>query len=208
MNRQHRHKKRHRTTKEGDDTRAVFAPIRLHPAEHKTSDTQNGRKESYPNENTSMKSAPMWIQAACAIAVVIITSVYTYYARQQVKETQRAIIQTEELANRAERPFVLVKDVSETPNVPLTPSRVAFSRIVPVNYGKSPAVKERLNGKVFVGPDAVSNMERYFTALPERLTGPVGVFPPGGQDTIDRLPAKAGRFRARLKVANRAACDG
>lgn len=40
---------------------------------------------------------PIWIQAASAIFIVIVTAFYTYYARQQVIETRKAV----EIANKS-----------------------------------------------------------------------------------------------------------
>ena len=142
--------------------------------------------EQYGDAGNRQEHWPQRVQAVCAFVLVLITGFYAYYARQQVKETQRAIIQTENLAARADRPFVLVKEVSATPNEPIVPGKRATVRIVSVNYGQSPSVQQRLNAKIFVGSGAVSSMERYFTTLPERLTGPVGVFPTGEQATPTR----------------------
>jgi hypothetical protein len=53
--------------------------------------------------------------------------------------------------------------------------RVCYS-----NYGRSPAIKVIGNARLFHGPNALNNADRYFRDLPGRLLGPSTVLPPGG----------------------------
>lgn len=120
------------------------------------------------------RHAPTWIEAACAVALVVITGLYTHYARQQVQTAQNTLAeiikQSPEITKSAdaaksaadiaaasltisERPWVSLADIEITS--PLTFDNrggLIEIRYVLKNTGKSPAIASRWRAKLVVLP--------------------------------------------------------
>ena len=103
---------------------------------------QQGRKNSpitNRNENGTddkqRKNWLGWIQAISTIAIVFITAFYTYYARQQVKETGRAIALTDASIKLDQRAWIGVTSVSGKPEV----GKQLTITVTFKNTGKTPA---------------------------------------------------------------------
>lgn len=139
--------------------------------------TGRNKSNSTVRDDIGKPNITSWIEAACAVALVIITWTYTHYAAQQVVETRRAITQASELFTRDQRPIVWPdnwKAMSEIPGLPKVALMANVGQIVFWNYafsnfGKSPALKVVGKVLVFVGPTALKQADAFFAGLPSRL---------------------------------------
>ncbi|MBA3913775.1 MAG: hypothetical protein H0X25_07945 [Acidobacteriales bacterium] len=74
------------------------------PTDNPSSNEASNNHDSTEQGRSKLSKAPVWIEALCAIALVIITGLYTHYARRQVQaanKTLREIVASRELDHRA-----------------------------------------------------------------------------------------------------------
>lgn len=56
-----------------------------------TGDEKTNSENRRRNRHCKLKKAPIWIEAACALALVFITGTYTYYAGQQLRTMKNTL---------------------------------------------------------------------------------------------------------------------
>ena len=102
---------------------------------------QGGKNSPITNRNENgaddrqRKNWLGWIQAISTVAIVFIIAFYTYYARQQVKETGRAIARTDASIKLDQRAWIGVTSVSGKPEV----GKQLAITVTFQNTGKTPA---------------------------------------------------------------------
>jgi hypothetical protein len=116
-----------------------------------------------------------------AIAIVIITAFYTYYARQQVIETRNAIAEQRTEFIRGDRPYMWVQ-IKYGPGY--VGNRVRLD-VALVNLGKSPAINVawRHHISVFTDNSIPPNkrIDYAFAAIPEPMSSFSSFIPATGQ---------------------------
>lgn len=143
------------------------------------------------------KARPVdWIQAGAALALVVITAKYTYYARNQVIETRKAITGSAKQFVTSERPYVGLEGGSPRTEgsdpIRLEVHETVQWRVTYTNYGKSPALHVSFTEptKVFSGETAAAEADRYFQNLPQQGTSTETLWP-NDRNTLHATPAES-----------------
>jgi len=126
-----------------------------------------------------------YAEAICALALVVITGTYTYYAKQQAGAAIAATTNATETLNTVkkqfdtdQRPYVIVAKI-EFHSLPNDPT--VYADVKPLNYGKSPAIHVLTTGEVFEGQNTMAAVDSFFSGLPEKPSEENwnNVIPPG-----------------------------
>jgi hypothetical protein len=209
------------------ENRSQPKPPRQHPANtDKPKDTT-----TYPNQTTPRDQSvipqvpptprnpiktnsagkddtPMWkkwfdVAAFClALAVAAI-----YYC--QLKSMQASVDLARSTAQIDQRPYVWDNNVK--PGVSVEANQRMWANISMINYGKSPALKTRMTGPIFIGQTAMADADRWFAQFGNNpFTDPnesETVVPPGIPTPVqpftdaDKLPkVPAGEVRAEVET--------
>lgn len=150
MNKRNRSQKQRRNSSTASESPPPLIPPMLEGNEHGAG---GGNRENEANITEKEPNWTAWIQAVCAIFLVIITGFYTYYAYQQAGANLTAAIAAASAAKTAaqtlemDRPYVSV-DVVPISDLEFTPEGHGYLRLgsTVVNYGRNPA----LNAKIWV----------------------------------------------------------
>jgi hypothetical protein len=97
--------------------------------------------------------------------------------------TRAAIRDAREQFVKDQRPYVWIFEYIDPKNVHINENEKMWINLPLINYGKSPAVRAKSTGKIFMGPDAMKQADKWFNDLGTGpiLTEPdaVDIFPPG-----------------------------
>ena len=105
------------------------------------------------------ESHKVWLERFTLLAVIIYAGITCW----QGCLTRESITNNTKQFQIDQRPYVWDNNVR--PGVSIEPNQKMWANIVMINFGKSPALKTRIVGKIFVGPNAMSDADSCFTQI-------------------------------------------
>jgi hypothetical protein len=122
-------------------------------------------KEKYDaaqsDDKTDKAKQLLWTKIAAGLLLLA-----AGFAGWQDCLTRAAISDAREQFVKDQRPYVWSLEYTPTKDAPhIVANEKMWANISWVNYGKSPAIRAKGTGKIFVGPDAMQQADKWFASL-------------------------------------------
>lgn len=161
----------------------IHGAITAHPPESFINQKTAERKEDAAkhiterNEDIRRDTKKVRLELVTCLAVVI----YAGIAAWQGCLMRQSIDNNTKQFHTDQRPYLWTGNIK--PQLSIVANRRMWVNIHLIDYGKSPALKARVTGQIFIGPDAKQNADQWFAAIGDKpITDPDEsgiVVPPG-----------------------------